>query len=172
VAGGQGSRLGFEGPKGCYPAAAVTGKSLFAIFAEKIRGAERTYGADVPWYIMTSPLNDEATRRFFARNGYFGLDESRVMFFAQGTMPSFDARTGKILLAERGRIATNPDGHGGAIRALSASGALEDMKRRGVLHLSHFQVDNPSVQVTDAVFIGLHHAAEDSSGQMSSKMVA
>lgn len=172
VAGGQGSRLGFEGPKGCYPTGPVTGKSLFQIFAEKIRGAERTYGADIPWYIMTSPLNDAETRSFFARNGFFGLDESRVRFFAQGTMPSFDAKTGRVLLAGKGVIATNPDGHGGAIRALAASGALHDMKRRGVAHISYFHIDNPSVQVTDPVFIGLHHAAEDSSGQMSSKMVA
>jgi len=172
VAGGQGSRLGFEGPKGCYPTGCVTGKCLFQIFAEKIRGAERTYEADIPWYIMTSPLNDAETRRFFARNAYFGLDEARVKFFEQGTMPSFDARTGKILLADKGRIATNPDGHGGAIRALAASGAIDDMKQRGVAHISYFQVDNPNVQVTDPVFLGLHHAADDSSAQMSSKMVA
>jgi UDP-N-acetylglucosamine/UDP-N-acetylgalactosamine diphosphorylase len=172
VAGGQGSRLGYDGPKGCYPAGCVTGKSLFEIFAEKIRGAERAYEADIPWYIMTSPLNDAATRQFFARNAFFGLDESRVMFFEQGTMPSFDAATGRLLLADKGQLATNPDGHGGAIRALMASGAVEDMKRRGVAHISYFQVDNPSVAAVDPVFLGLHAGHARSSGQMSSKMVA
>lgn len=172
VAGGQGSRLGYDGPKGCYPAGCVTGKSLFEIFAEKIRGAERAYEADIPWYIMTSPLNDAATRQFFARNAFFGLDEQRVMFFEQGTMPSFDKATGRLLLAGKGRLATNPDGHGGAIRALMASGAVDDMKRRGVAHISYFQVDNPSVAAIDPVFLGLHAGAAGSSGQMSSKMVA
>ncbi|GAB4384236.1 MAG: UDPGP type 1 family protein [Phycisphaerales bacterium] len=171
VAGGQGSRLGYEGPKGCFPTAPVTGKSLFQIFAEKIRGAERTYGADVPWYIMTSPLNHDETRRFFARWDYFGLDPERIMFFTQGTMPSFDKDTGRILLADRGVIATNPDGHGGSIGALHASGALADMKRRGIDIISYFQVDNPNVNITDPVFIGLHAAAPDSSAEMSSKMV-
>src|SRR5262245_21994202 len=60
VAGGQGSRLGFEGPKGCYPAGAVTGKSLFQIFAENLLGAKDRYGVSVPWYIMTSPQNHAA----------------------------------------------------------------------------------------------------------------
>ena len=171
VAGGQGSRLGYEGPKGCYPTGPVTGKSLFQIFAEKIRGAERTYGADVPWYVMTSPLNHDETRRFFARWDYFGLDPERIMFFTQGTMPSFDKPTGRILLADKGVIATNPDGHGGSLHALHASGALGDMKRRGVDVISYFQVDNPNVNITDPVFIGLHAGAPDSSAEMSSKMV-
>lgn len=171
VAGGQGSRLGYEGPKGCYPAGCVTGKSLFQIFAEKIRGAERTYEADVPWYIMTSPLNDAETRRFFARNDFFGLEDSRVFFLPQGTLPSFEMETGRILLSARGVVATNPDGHGGAIRALMHSGAVADMKVKGITHLSVFQVDNPNVQAIDPVFLGLHHAATDSSAQMSSKMV-
>jgi len=171
VAGGQGSRLGYDGPKGCFPTGCVTGKSLFQIFAEKIRGAERTFGADVPWYIMTSPLNHDETRRFFARWDYFGLDPANVMFFMQGTMPSLDKNTGQILLADKGTIATNPDGHGGSLKALHVSGALEDMKQRGVDTISYFQVDNPNVNITDPVFIGLHAAAPDSSAEMSSKMV-
>lgn len=171
VAGGQGSRLGYEGPKGCYPTAPVSGKSLFQIFAEKIRGAERTYGADVPWYVMTSPINHDETRRYFARWDFFDLDPQHIMFFTQGTMPSFDKTSGRILLAEKSAIATNPDGHGGALNALHASGALADMKRRGIDVLSYFQVDNPNVNITDPVFIGLHAAAPDSSAEMSSKMV-
>ncbi|MBX3323946.1 MAG: UDPGP type 1 family protein [Phycisphaeraceae bacterium] len=171
VAGGQGSRLGYEGPKGCYPTGSVTSKPLFQIFAEKIRGAERTYDEDVPWYIMTSPLNHDETVRFFVRNEYFGLDAERVMFFMQGTMPSFECATGRMLMSGKGTIATNPDGHGGSLRALARSGALADMRRRGVEHISYFQVDNPNVQITDPVFIGLHVGAPDSTGEMSSKMI-
>ena len=171
VAGGQGSRLGFEGPKGMYPAGAVTGKSLFQFFAEGLLAAARKYGAVVPWYIMTSPLNHEATVEYFEKNGHLGLDPQDVMFFPQGVMPSFEMGTGRILLASKDEIASNPDGHGGSLKALFTSGAIDDMRERGIQHISYFQVDNPLVRVVDPVFLGLHAGAEDSSGEMSSKMI-
>lgn len=172
VAGGQGSRLGFEGPKGCFPAGAVTGKSLFQIFAENLLGAKDRYDVRVPWYIMTSPLNHKATVEFFQAHDYFGLSREDVRFFPQGVMPSLDITSGKVLLASKGEVATNPDGHGGCIRALHQSGALADMKSRGITQLSYFQVDNPNVRILDPIFLGLHANASDSSGEMSSKMVA
>jgi UDP-N-acetylglucosamine/UDP-N-acetylgalactosamine diphosphorylase len=171
VAGGQGTRLGFDGPKGMYPAGAVSGKPLFQIFAEGLLATGRRYGNHIPWYIMTSPLNHKATVEFFERNWFFGLGRGDVMFFPQGTMPSFDMATGRVLLADKDEIATNPDGHGGSFKALYISGAVDDMRRRGIEHLSYFQVDNPLVLVVDPVFLGLHAAAPDSSAEMSSKMV-
>lgn len=172
VAGGQGSRLGYEGPKGCFPTGCVSNKTLFQIFAEGVLGAQRRYSVTIPWYIMTSPLNHDATVAFFAERNHFGLDPAAVQFFPQGVMPSFDKSTGRILLAEPGVLATNPDGHGGAFRALRVSGALADMQRRGVEHLSYFQVDNPHARPVDPVFLGLHASSPDSSGQFSSKVVA
>lgn len=172
VAGGQGSRLGYEGPKGCYPAGAVSGKPLFAVFADALLGARDRHGVRVPWYVMTSPLNHAATVEFFNASKFFGLDPEDVMFFPQGVMPSLDIKTGRVLLAKKHEIATNPDGHGGSLKALHISGALADMRRRGVEHISYFQVDNPVVNILDPVFLGLHAAAADSSAQMSSKMVA
>ena len=171
VAGGQGTRLGWKGPKGTYPATCVTGKPLFRVFAEQIGAAEKRYGCAVPWYIMTSPLNDADTRAFFKDNNWFGRNPADTFLFPQGTMPSitFD---GKLMLETPGSLAVNPDGHGGALRALHASGALEDMKARGVAHLSYFQVDNPLVRIVDPVFLGLHAQSTHSSGEMSSKMVA
>ncbi|MEO0511748.1 MAG: UDPGP type 1 family protein [Planctomycetota bacterium] len=169
VAGGQGSRLGYDGPKGCFPAGAVSDKPLFQIFAEGVLAANRRYATNVPWYIMTSPLNHDATVAFFREHSFFGLAEGSVMFFPQGTMTSFD-REGKLLLSDKNRLATNPDGHGGAFAALWNSGAVADMKTRGVEHLSYFQVDNANVRVVDPVFLGLHAASDDSSGEMSSKM--
>lgn len=171
VAGGQGSRLGFDGPKGCYPTGAVSNKTLFELFAEQIRAAGRKYKAAIPWLIMTSPLNHDATVKFFADNAYFGLVEQDVTFFKQGVMPSFDATTGKVLLAEQGTVATNPDGHGGSIRALHESGSLDMLAKRGVEQISYFQVDNPNVKILDPVFIGLHAAGQGSSGEVSSKML-
>jgi UDP-N-acetylglucosamine/UDP-N-acetylgalactosamine diphosphorylase len=172
VAGGQGSRLGYEGPKGCYPATPVSGKPLFQVFAEQLLAARRKYGAVVPWYVMTSPLNHAATETFFRRHEFFDLGSENVMFFRQGVMPSLDISTGRMLMAAPGEIATNPDGHGGAIRALMVSGAIADMQRRGIEHLSYFQVDNPHVQICDPAFLGVHASAPDSSAEMSSKMVA
>ena len=171
VAGGQGTRLGWRGPKGTYPATCVTGKPLFRVFAEQIAAAEKRFGCAVPWYIMTSPLNDGDTRAFFRDNNWFGRNPADTFLFPQGTMPSitFD---GKLMLETRGSLAVNPDGHGGALRALHHSGALEDMKGRGIEQLSYFQVDNPLVRIVDPVFLGLHARSSGSSGEMSSKMVA
>lgn len=171
VAGGQGTRLGYDGPKGCYPATPITSKPLFQVFAEGLLAAGRKYGRPVPWYIMTSPLNHEQTVDFFSKHSFFGLNPKDVKFFQQGVMPSFDMATGKMLLSSRSELATNPDGHGGAIRALDVSGSIADMRSRGIAYLSYFQVDNPSVKVVDPIFLGLHAAAPDSSGEMSSKMV-
>ena len=171
VAGGQGSRLGYDGPKGEYPGGAVTGKPLFRMLAESIVATERRYACAVPWYVMTSPQNHERTVAFFREHAFFGHREADVMFFPQGVMPSLEMGTGRLLLAGEGEIATNPDGHGGSLRALRASGALADMKSRGVEHISYFQVDNPLVRAIDPVFLGLHATAPDSSGEMCAKVV-
>lgn len=171
VAGGQGTRLGWRGPKGTYPATVVTGKPLFRVFAEQIAAAEKRFICAIPWYIMTSPLNDADTRAFFKDNNWFGRNPADTFLFPQGTLPSvtFD---GKLMLETPGSLAVNPDGHGGAIRALHHSGALEDMHARGIAHMSYFQVDNPLVRIVDPIFLGLHAHSAGSSAEMSSKMVA
>ena len=167
VAGGQGTRLGWNGPKGTFAATPITGKPLFQVFAETLLRAERKYDTTLPWYLMTSRLNDAATRAFFAENAYFGLDEANVTFFQQGSMPSF-SREGKVLLSAPGALSLNPDGHGGSLKALYESGAVKDMAERGVKHISYFQVDNPNVKAVDPLFIGLH-ALENA--DMSAKML-
>lgn len=171
VAGGQGSRLGFDGPKGCYPAGAVTGKPLFQVFAEGIKATSVKFGAPVPWLIMTSPQNHEATVAFFKEQNHFGLNPDDIWFFPQGTMPSFDLESGRILMSDGHTLAASPDGHGGSLKALYTSGAIAKLKERGIEHISYFQVDNPLVRVADPLFLGLHASAKDSSGAMSSKML-
>lgn len=167
VAGGQGTRLGFDGPKGTFPVGPVTGKPLFQIFAEKLLTAGRRYGIEIPWFIMTSSVNHDATVKVFEENGHFGLSEDQVMFFSQGRMPAVDP-DGKIMLEEKDRIAMSPDGHGGSLRALVRSGAVSRMKEQGIEAISYFQVDNPLVQVIDPAFIGFHLKA---GSEMSSKMI-
>lgn len=168
VAGGQGTRLGYDGPKGAYPATPIRKLPLFGVFAEYIRKVQAKYQTTVPWYIMTSPVNDAATRQFLAEHRYFGLDPAQVMIFPQAMMPALDMRTGKVLLESPSDLALSPNGHGGSLKALHTSGALADMKRRGVEHISYVQIDNPSVKVIDPLFIGLHDLE---ASQMSSKML-
>lgn len=167
VAGGQGTRLGYDGPKGTFKVTPVLQKSLFQVFAEKILAAGRRYGKPLHWFIMTSHANHAATEAFFVEHGHFGLGAERVHFFRQGRMPavSFD---GKILLETKSSIALSPDGHGGSLRALDRSGALEIMRREGIDVLSYFQVDNPLVRCVDPTFIGFHLRA---GAEMSSKMI-
>lgn len=167
VAGGQGTRLGYDGPKGTYPVTPVKQKTLFQVFAEKIAAAGRRYGKPIHWFIMTSHANHAATEMFFKENGYFGLDAARVHFFRQGRMPAVNL-DGKIMLEAPGKIAMSPDGHGGSLRALERSGALDLMAREGIDTLSYFQVDNPLIRVIDPEFIGWHLLR---GSEMSSKMV-
>ena len=172
VAGGQGSRLGWDGPKGTFPSGPITGDSLFAQFAGQIERETKRYGQPVPWCIMTSPLNHESTVAFFEQHHHFGLDPSTVHFFTQGVMPSVDQVSGEVLLAGPDAIAFNPDGHGGTLRALANSGLLSHLRRQGVEHMSYFQVDNPLVRALDPIFLGLHIDDSVSSGEVTSKAVA
>jgi UDP-N-acetylglucosamine/UDP-N-acetylgalactosamine diphosphorylase len=155
VAGGQGTRLGYDGPKGTYSLGPVTGASLFEIHARKVLALEREFGAPVPFYIMTSEGNDAETRRFFKAHAYFGLAPDRVKFFVQGTLPAFWP-DGRMVLEAPGRLFLAPDGHGGILTALKRTGMIEDMERRGLTTLFYFQVDNPLVEIADPVFVGVH----------------
>ncbi len=168
VAGGQGTRLGFDGPKGTFPITPIKEKTLFQYFAESLKRASEKYMSSIPWYIMTSEMNDRATRIFFEQHSYFGLDKKNVMFFKQGTMPAI-SHQGKVLLDEKYSIALAPNGHGGSLLALRNSGALDDMKVRGVKYLSYFQVDNPLVSVVNPLLIGLHFLEKSN---MSSVMLS
>lgn len=155
VAGGQGTRLGYDGPKGEVVVTPVGGQSLFALFAGMVLAARRCYGAAIPWYIMTSPANHARTEAYFAENDYFGLPAEDICFFTQGMLPAFYP-DGRLVLAEKHRLALAPDGHGGTLKALVQSGALADMQGRGIEVISYFQVDNPLVKPFDPLFLGLH----------------
>jgi UDP-N-acetylglucosamine/UDP-N-acetylgalactosamine diphosphorylase len=165
VAGGQGTRLGFDGPKGAFPISPVREKTLFQLFAEQIRGTEARFDCRIPWYIMTSATNDAATQDFFKLHNFFSMRQEDVKFFQQGLMPAFDSQ-GKILLDQKSRISLSPDGHGGTLLALARTGMLEDMSRRGIEYVSYFQVDNPLVICIDPAIIGLHAVTKS---EMSSK---
>jgi UDP-N-acetylglucosamine/UDP-N-acetylgalactosamine diphosphorylase len=160
VAGGQGTRLGFDHPKGMFPIGPISNVPLFQILLEKILARSRWAAAAIPLYLMTSPATDGPTREFLAEHHYFGLPPEDVRIFCQGTMPAVDAASGHLLLAEKHRLSLSPDGHGGTLAALDCSGALADMKRRGLRHLCYFQVDNPLVPACDPELLGYHLLAQ------------
>jgi len=167
VAGGQGTRLGWDGPKGTYPATPIKKKPLFQCFAEFILALGQRYGKPIPFYIMTSPQNHGPTTAFWKQHNYFGMNPADVMFFPQDQMPAI-AFDGKVLLESKDSLALSPNGHGGSLMALHKSGAIADMKKRGITQISYFQVDNPLVRCIDPLFIGLHDL---DNAQMSSKML-
>jgi UDP-N-acetylglucosamine/UDP-N-acetylgalactosamine diphosphorylase len=168
VAGGQGSRLGFDKPKGLYAVGPVSGASLFQIHAEKLLALGRRYGQPVPFLVMTSPATDADTQAFFQEHRYFGLNRSDVIFFQQATMPAVCLRSGRLLLEAPGKLFLSPNGHGGTLTALAECGLLEELRSRGIRHLFYFQVDNPLVKVCDPGFLGRHIATDS---EASSKVV-
>lgn len=167
VAGGQASRLGYDGPKGAFPVGPVTGRTLFEIFARRLIAARERHGARIVWYVMTSIANDAATRAQFEENRWFGLERDDVYFFTQAMLPALDA-SGRVLLSKPDEIFLAPTGHGGTLAALRASGALDHARERGIETFSYFQVDNPLALPADPLFLGLHAGAN---AQMSSKIV-
>jgi UDP-N-acetylglucosamine/UDP-N-acetylgalactosamine diphosphorylase len=168
VAGGQGTRLGFDQPKGMYPIGPVSQSSLFQIHAEKVVNLWATYGP-VPLLVMTSPATHDETVTFFREQNHFGLPADDVHFFQQGTMPALDAETGKLLLEAPGKLFLSPNGHGGTLTALADSGLLDTLQQRGIEHVFYFQVDNPLVNVCDPAFVGRHIEARSDA---SSKVIA
>ncbi len=156
VAGGQGTRLGFPRPKGLFPLGPLSGRTLFEIIVDQLRAVRRRTGAAIPLWILTSPATDDETREYFRQHDHLGLPTDDVFFFCQGTMPAVDCDTGKVLLAQPHRLALSPNGHGGMLAALAASGGLEQARQRGVEYFFYGQVDNPLLPVCDARMIGYH----------------
>ena len=167
VAGGQGTRLGHDGPKGTFPCTPIKKHSLFQHFAENLSFFTKRFGTCPRWFVMTSQENHIQTRQYFEKNQFFGLDKNRVTFFQQGMMPAF-SMDGKILLQEKNQLVMSPNGHGGSLKALVESGSIRLMEEEEIDCISYFQVDNPMVYCMDPTFIGLHKA---NGSEMSSKAV-
>lgn len=155
VAGGQGSRLGFEHPKGMFPIGPISDHSLYQIIMEKAKARASQFGSTIPFYIMTSPPTHQESSQFLSENNYFNYGQADVQLFCQGTMPAVDS-DGKLLLEDKDRVFVSPDGHGGTLAALSNSGCLADMQKRGIKYVFYGQVDNPLIQVCDPALIGYH----------------
>jgi len=166
VAGGQGTRLGFDYPKGMYPIGPISGNSLFQIHIEKIVAAARRDRVRIPLYLMTSPATHEETIAYCNANDRFGLAKEDLVVFCQGTMPAVDAQTRRFMLERPDRIFDDTEGPAGMLSALARCGALANIQARGIKHLFYFQVDNPLVNVPDLEFVGYHLLAESELGTL------
>lgn len=167
MAGGQGTRLGFNGPKGAYILDTKLNKSLFELLCDTLKKARQKYLVTIPWYIMTSRENNKQTIEFFEKNNFFDYGRENVFFFVQKEMPML-LENGKCILETVGKIKEASDGHGGVFKALGASGAIDDMKRRGVKWVFIGGVDNCLLKMVDPLFIGL---CEDKGYMLASKTI-
>jgi len=156
VAGGLGTRLGFDLPKGMFPLGPVSNRTLFQILIDHLQAVSRRYNVCIPLYVMTSPATHEVTLQFLSENKRFGLAESDLQLFQQGTMYAVDAASFDVLLSSPGEIFTGPDGHGGMLSALAREGILKEAQQRGIEQFFYGQIDNPLLTVCDGEFIGWH----------------
>lgn len=155
MAGGQGTRLGHNGPKGSYILnVEPKPKSLFEILCDNLKNARKKYNAVIPWYIMTSRENNDKTEEFFKQNNFFDYPKDAIVFFKQGELPMIDTN-GKILLTEEGLIKEAADGHGGIFEAMFKNNIVEDMKKRNIEWIFIGPVDNPLAKMVDETLIGM-----------------
>lgn len=160
VAGGQGSRLSFDAPKGTFQVSVIKKKSLFQIFAEKTIAAGRQAKCLLPLAIMTSPLNHAATLAFFHEHDYFGLCKDQLFFFMQAELPFLDSQ-GHLLLQPDYTLAKGPDGNGGSLGNFVQSGIWEEWQRQGIEFINYILVDNPLADPFDGELVGFHAAEKN-----------
>ena len=131
MAGGQGTRLGHKGPKGTFIFDVEKNKSIFEALCDTIKEAWRKYDTVIPWYIMTSRENNDATVAFFEEHNYFGYPKEAIRFFKQGELPMVSL-TGKILLDENGMVKKAANGHGGTLQSMEKCHIISQMKGAGI----------------------------------------
>ncbi|MBQ4068291.1 MAG: UDPGP type 1 family protein [Lachnospiraceae bacterium] len=153
LAGGQGTRLGFDKPKGMFNIGINKQVFIFQRLIENLMDVVKEAGLFIPLMIMTSEKNNEDTVNFFKENNYFGYNKEYIMFFVQKMAPSVDFE-GRLLLEDVGRLSLSPNGNGGWYSSLAACGVLDKVKKMGVEWLNVFAVDNVLQRIADPEFIG------------------
>ena len=155
MAGGQGTRLGHNGPKGTFKLDVYgKGKYLFEILAENLKEANKKYEVTIPWYIMTSKENHDETQAFLEKHNYFGYDKNNVIIFTQSELPVVDTN-GKLLINKERKIKEASDGNGGTYSSLRRSGCLANMKERGIKWVFIGGVDNVLLKMADVTLLGM-----------------
>ncbi|MDE7321927.1 MAG: UDPGP type 1 family protein [Lachnospiraceae bacterium] len=153
LAGGQGTRLGSDGPKGKYNIGLTKDMYIFERLIRNLLDVTDKADCFVPLYIMTSDKNDAETTAFFEEKNYFGYPKEYIKFFKQEMAPSVDFN-GKLYMESADSLSLSPNGNGGWFYSMSVTGVLEDVKERGVEWLNIFAVDNVLQRIADPVFVG------------------
>ena len=155
MAGGQGTRLGHNGPKGTFKLE-LNGKtkSLFEIIVDKLRNAHEKYNVYLNCYIMTSPENNKETVAFFEKNNYFNYPKEYIKFFMQEDLPLLN-KEGKLILGEDGLIKLASEGNGGIFYSMAKKGIIDDMKSKKIKWIFIGSVDNLLVKYVDTLLLGL-----------------
>ena len=163
LAGGQGTRLGADGPKGSYNVGLTKDLYIFECLINNLLNVTNEAGAYVPLYIMTSTVNNDQTVSFFKEHNYFGYPEDYVKFFIQKMVPAVDYE-GRILMQNESELVLSPNGNGGWYSSMAKTGVLDDVHARGVEWLNVFAVDNVLQRMADPVFVGATIASGCDSG--------
>ena len=163
LAGGQGTRLGSDAPKGTFDIGVTRRLYIFEQLICNLQDVVRQCGAYVPLYIMTSEANDAATRAFFAEHAFFGYPQEEVAFFCQEMAPAVSPE-GKLLLSAKDSLALSPNGNGGWYSSLVRAGLAKRAQARGVEWFNVFAVDNVLQRMADPVFVGATIASGRTTG--------
>lgn len=163
LAGGQGSRLGFEHPKGTFNIGKTRTLYIFECLIQNLMDVVQEAGVSIPLLIMTSQSNDAETKAFFEAHQYFGYDPNCVHFFIQEMAPAVDAQH-KILMNAKDNLILSPNGNGGWFSSMQRAGLLQTIEEIGLEWLNVFAVDNVLQQIADPVFIGATIASGCASG--------
>ena len=155
MAGGQGTRLGYKGPKGTYKLdLKPEKKSLFQIMCEDIKRANSMYDVTIPWYIMISTENDEQTKRFFEENNYWGYPKKAIKFFTQGKLPIITVDK-KLILQELYLVKEASNGNGNVFESMKKHGILDELESKNIKWVSFGGIDNVLLKNVDTFFLGL-----------------
>ena len=153
LAGGMGTRLGFDLPKGCFNVGLTHPLYIFECLINNLLEVVKQTAIYIPLYIMTSEKNDEVTQKFFEEHNYFGYEKDYIKFFIQDMACAVDF-AGKLLLEEKGRLATSPNGNGGWFTSMVEAGLDKDLHQKNIKWINIFAVDNVLQRIADPVFIG------------------
>ena len=155
MSGGQGTRLGFDAPKGTFKInVSPKPKYLFEIIVDTLKSANEKYNVTIPWYIMTSEENNDIIEKFMKENNYFGYDENYVKYFKQGELPLID-KPGKLLVDEHFNIKTASNGNGSIFESMREKGVLDDMESKGIKWVYIGSIDNVLLKMVDILLMGI-----------------
>ncbi len=155
MSGGQGTRLGYKGPKGTFKIdVEPQAKYLFEIIVDTLQRANKKYNVTIPWYIMTSNENNDEIVKFMEEHNYFGYDKEYIGFFEQGELPLI-TEDGQILLDENYNIKKASDGNGSIFKSMYIKGVLEDMKSKGIEWVYIGSIDNVLLKMVDTLLMGV-----------------